>query len=82
MTDPKTDEEWKIARLRATLESLRDDAQSALSRKQSPGGQHVGMPVFMGCSVTVLRQIERDCRHALEESEGDLSWFKEYHGKR
>lgn len=81
MSDTKTRDEWKVARLRATLQSLQSDARQAIDRKRNKGGQHVGMPAFAGCSVRALLQIERDCRHALEESEGDLEWFKKYYTK-
>ena len=68
----------RIARLRACWESLQSEVEQALYRKRNKGGQHVGVPAMGGAPTGILVRLARDCRNALDESDGQLEYFAKH----
>lgn len=61
------DLQLKNERLRVTVDAIRADAEAEITRRRDPGGLQAGVPRLAGVPMSVLQQLERDCRHALGE---------------
>jgi hypothetical protein len=56
----------RVRRAEAMLGYIQEDCNSELTRRRNPGGLQAGLPRLAGVPLSVLKALERDCRHALE----------------